>query len=227
MKILCISDTHGFHNQLIIPEGIDMIIHAGDISNHKEFTKNSIECINFLNWYSVLNIKHKILIPGNHDGYLEWSLDYNNIDSLKANHPTINFLFHEETTIKGIKIFGSPYTPTFFSWSFMRDRSVLHRYWNSIPSNTDILITHGPPKGILDLAYGETLEYCGDKSLLNKVLEIQPQYHIFGHIHENEDCYNKGTRTLDNCKTTFINASCVTDGKFNKGLTSQGIIINI
>jgi Icc-related predicted phosphoesterase len=85
----------------------------------------------------------------------------------------------------------------------MKDRVKLDRYWNqAMPAYVDILVTHGPPKGILDKSYSreDVLEMCGDKSLLNKVLEIQPAYHLFGHIHE-----GYGMREIDD--VIFINAS--------------------
>ena len=67
MKIWHISDTHGYHNLLKVPKDIDMVIHSGDFSNHKDVFKNEPEARDFLNWYSKLDIKYKILIAGNHD----------------------------------------------------------------------------------------------------------------------------------------------------------------
>lgn len=223
MKILCISDTHGLHEDLKISENIDMIIHAGDISNTRNPGINSNECSLFLNWYDKLNIKYKILIAGNHDTSIE--AKYINPKDFKS----IIYLEHESIIIEGINIFGSPYTPSFGEWAFMKKRGKLNPYWEEIPENTDILITHGPPKGILDLSYNSDniLEYCGCKELYNHVLRVQPKYHIFGHIHNFEDCYNSGKRTINNIQTEFLNVSCITDRKFDEGLTSKGIIITI
>lgn len=67
MKILFISDTHGMHNQLIIPEGVDMIIHAGDVANYKDPGRNTNEVLDFIEWYEKIEIKHKIWIAGNHE----------------------------------------------------------------------------------------------------------------------------------------------------------------
>lgn len=184
MKILAISDTHGFHEQLQIPEGIDMIIHAGDISNSRGPVQNGFEFLDFIEWYKKIPVKYKVLIPGNHDRLLESV--------------------------------------------YMADKAEMHHLWAAIPDDTDILVTHGPPKGMLDLAYDRenNLEYWGDKALLRRVLQIDPTYHIFGHIHENKDCYNKGIRTNEGSRTRFMNASCVTDGEFSRGLTSHGIIFD-
>ena len=141
MKILAISDTHGFHEQLKIPEDIDVIIHGGDFSNYRDVARNTNECSLFLNWYESLNIAHKIVIAGNHDTAIQ----------AKAINPrdfkSLTYLEHEHHTINNIKFFGSPYTPSFgIGWAFNKDRSKLQAYWNEIEDDTDVIITHGPPK---------------------------------------------------------------------------------
>ena len=111
----------------------------------------------------------------------------------------------------------------------MKDRNKLERYWkNAIPDYVDIIVTHGPPKGILDKSYDRDhkMESCGDKSLLNRVLEIQPAYMLFGHIHNNKDIINAGLLKLSTYDTWFSNGSVVTDGRFGK-LSSNGNIFEI
>jgi Icc-related predicted phosphoesterase len=224
MKIWCISDTHGKHDQLIVPDRIDMIIHAGDISNPRQLAPSIIECTDFLEWYKHLKPELKILIPGNHDTALE----------RRAVNPKdygIICLNHERDVVgkmgKPIQIFGSPYTPTYGDWSFMKARHRIGEMWEDIPTGIDILVTHGPPKHILDLSYDRDnkLDACGDTSLLRAVKRIRPKYHIFGHIHNCDDIWNQGIRVIDGI--TFINASVVTDGEFNKGPSSNGVIIEI
>lgn len=223
MKILVMSDTHGFHENIRVPEDIDMMIHSGDGSNNREPEYNSVEMQRFLAWYNEQRVKYKIFVPGNHDTSYERGY-------FKRNpYETITFLEHAEITIDGIKIFGSPYTPTFGNgWAYNRDRAKINKYWEQIPLDTDILITHGPPKGVLDLSENRDgqLEYCGDKALLNHVIVVQPKFHIFGHIHDRGICVNHGTRTLGDVYTTFVNASMVEDGRFDKGLIHDPIIIN-
>jgi len=220
MKGFYFSDSHCLHSQLVIPPGVDLLICGGDVSNVQNRAMNAHEVMNFLFWYDSLPIKYKILIAGNHDTSIEDGL----VDPRK--YSTIDYLQHESIERGGIKIFGSPYTTSFgVGWSFNKDRSKLQKYWEEIPEDTDILVTHGPPKGILDLSYNRDgkLEYCGDKALLNAVRRVEPDYHLFGHIHNYEDCLNAGTMVITSLKTTFINGSCVTDREFSKGLTSKGI----
>jgi Icc-related predicted phosphoesterase len=213
------SDTHGLHG-LLKPEdftGIDLLIFAGDESKARIPAINVNETLNFHYWYETIDVKYKIWVAGNHSTAIEAKL-IRPKDICKS----IIYLDHESVEIEGIKIFGSQYTTTFgIGWAFNVKPHKIDNYWKEIPENTDILITHGPPKGILDLSYNKdrVLERCGDKSLLNHVLRVKPQYHIFGHIHDYEDCYNQGLFYRDGI--SFMNVSCVRDGRFDLGLTSR------
>jgi len=227
MRILAISDTHGQHNHF--PKDyfreIDVIIHAGDTTNYKDVYRNEAEFWDFYNWFIEIPVKYKILVAGNHDAFLF----HKRISKAEMLEKGIIYLENEETIVEGIKIWGSPYSPSFGDWHFMKDRSKLSEIWKNIPSDTDILITHTPPKGILDLSFNKEgkLEFCGCKSLMTYIKRIIPKYHIFGHIHTMDGIENAGTRVLPDLNTIFINASCVTDGKFNMGLSSWGYIFEL
>lgn len=222
MKIWHISDTHGYHDLLKVPDGIDMVIHSGDCSNPRDPYNNEPEVREFIHWFKSLPIKHKVYVAGNHDTSIEKRLvtkqdftDYN-----------IVYLENEYVEIDGIKLFGSPHTPEFNNWAFMKSRQKLERFWrNAIHEPCDVVITHGPPKGILDKSYDKIgrMESCGDKSLFNQVLAMQPAYMCFGHIHNYEDIINAGMLKLSAYDTWFSNGSVVADGKFGK-LTSNGNI---
>jgi len=225
MKIWHISDTHTYHEQLRIPEGIDMVIHSGDCSNPKDPYNNEPEVREFLGWYKSLPIEHKIYVAGNHDTSIEKGL----VQPIEFAEAGILYLEDDLIDIEGVLIYGNPYTPNFGNWAFMKDRVKLDRYWpQAIPSYVDILVTHGPPKGILDKSYSRDriFEMCGDKSLLNRVLEVQPAYHLFGHIHNHKDIINAGIQKLSKYDTWFSNGSVVTDGKFGF-LSSNGNIFEI
>lgn len=221
MKIWLISDSHCMHKDLIIPEGIDMVIHAGDFSNQRDAYRNQYEALNFLEWYKSLKVKYKVLVAGNHDTSIEKGL----ID-MRHYADDIIYLQNYSITIEGIKIYGSPYTPSFGTgWAFNVDRDKIHNHWSVIPDNTDILITHGPPKGILDLtADGQSFFQCGCKALLDRVLDIQPKYHVFGHIHTELNCPNAGILQMQNCKTKFVNASVV---NLDYDICNNGHVIEI
>jgi len=224
MKIWAISDTHGMHEQLKVPEGIDMVIYGGDCSNSFSKAINFNEVAKFLEWWNALDIPHKVLIAGNHDTSMENNMHgFNKLDKSRNFH----YLEHQFKEIEGLKIFGSPFTPTFGTWAFMKDRAKMDKLWEHIPDNLDILVVHGPPKGILDLSenrFGE-IEQCGDKALLRHVLHRKPKVMIFGHIHNYKEYMNQGIREHGGVK--FMNVSCVEDGKFDIGLTSNGITFEL
>ena len=215
MRIFIISDTHGYHNQLTIPD-CDLIIHCGDESNKSNPYENELECRRFFEWFRVLPTK-KIFVAGNHSTAI-----FNNLVRPEE-YPEVEFLIHQETTFQGYKIFGSPWTPSYGnSWAYMRKRNQMSVVWENVP-DCDILITHGPPKGILDLTddkdTGNTVQ-VGCKSLLNKVLEIKPRIHCFGHIHNHStDLFNNfGIFQSSNLETMFVNAACLDHtGKFYNG----------
>jgi len=226
MKIWHISDTHTYHNLLELPTNIDMVIFSGDCSNPRDPYPNEVEVRGFIDWYRSLPIKHKIFVAGNHDTSIEKRF----VTKEDFEYHNIIYLENESITIDGIKIFGSPHTPTFgYGWAFNKDRTKLDRIWrNIIDEDVDIVITHGPPKGTLDLSVdrNHNIERCGDKSLMNRVKEVEPKLVLFGHIHNCEDIINQGTMTLSGLNTTFSNGSVMKDGRFGK-LTSNGNILEI
>lgn len=220
MKIWHISDTHTYHGLLKVPEGIDMVIHSGDATNPRDPYASEQEMLNFISWFGSLPIKHKVFVAGNHDLCIERNL-ITKIDFMKNG---IVYLENDYVEVEGIKIWGSPFTPSFGQgWAFNKKRSALHDIWKEIPDDVDIVVVHGPPKGILDLAYHQLncIEFCGDEALRKRMYLLNPKLCLFGHIHNNDDIINAGTIKLSIGDTIYSNGSVVTDGKFGK-LSSHG-----
>lgn len=212
MKIVAISDTHNKQNKLTLPKG-DVVCHAGDATS-----RGSIDEIeDFLDWYASLDFKHKIFVPGNHD----WGFETKPEKTRKmCEERGIILLIDEGIEIDGVKFWGSPVQPWFYSWAFNRargdkqqvmyDRGRVKTYepikphWDMIPEGTNVLITHGPPYKILDeLVYADGTpkgEYVGCHDLYEAILRVKPDVHIFGHIH----C-GYGEKHQDG--TSFYNAS--------------------
>ncbi len=179
LRLVCISDTHGDHEKLTLPAG-DMIIHAGDLTAHG--TRDETQA--FMQWFGSLPFGRKVCIAGNHDTFME-------SDSAQAQQfareTGVQLLTDSGCELDGVRFWGSPITPRFFDWSFMRDPGApIEAHWNLIPKATDVLITHGPPHGILDQVHrGDgVMEHTGCPSLLARIRSIMPSLHVFGHIHE-------------------------------------------
>jgi Icc-related predicted phosphoesterase len=113
----------------------------------------------------------------------------------------------------------------------MKAREKTNIIWEAIPDDTDVLIVHGPPKGIRDLSYDRqgNLEFCGDSALLKRCMALKNtlMFMCFGHIHNMDGVLNQGTSTFAATQTVFSNAACVDDGKFDRGLTSFGNVLEI
>jgi Icc-related predicted phosphoesterase len=183
MKLVIISDTHEYHQVVKVPDG-DVLIHCGDFTHIGH--SGAIE--RFLEWFASQEHKHKIFICGNHE------IEGMNEDLIPNG---VIYLENNSCIIDGVKFYGSPYTPKFYDWGFQYERE--HADWSHIPNDTDVLITHGPPLGILDYVPGGGNVGC--ESLLQRVKEVAPKLHCFGHIH-----YSSGEEVVG--ETKFINAAC-------------------
>jgi Icc-related predicted phosphoesterase len=173
-RIVCISDTHGLHRKVIVPDG-DLLIYAGDFMR----TGLSLqEIVDFNAWLGELPHPYKIVVAGNHDLLFE-------MDPEKARAQLTNAVYLENSGIMlgGISFWGSPITPVFPNWAFHVERGAASRkYWDCVPLGTDVLITHGPPYGTLDKR--EILgSRFGCKDLIQAVLRVKPKLHVFGHVH--------------------------------------------
>lgn len=225
-KIWHIGDTHGYHDLLKVPDNIDWVIHSGDFTNYKDVYKNEPETLDFLRWYGNLDIPIKILIAGNHDAYA-----HSGVKEFRkwCDYYNIIYLENEYVILNDIKIYGSPNTPQFGDWYFMKNRAKMDKHWSHVDEDVDIFVVHGPPKGVLDLSEDRlrNLENCGCNSLKKHILNrIKPKLCLFGHIHNNKDIINAGTLNLSGYDTLFSNGSVVTDGKFGT-LSSNGNILEI
>lgn len=205
-KIIACSDTHGKHWDVKIPKG-DIFIFAGDWD-----ITDSQQLFEFNQWIARIPAKYKIAIGGNHDSYLEF------IEKEECRKQLTNciYLENESVEIEDLKIWGSPFSCLFNSWSFMRYDSDLKEIWQTIPSDTDIVVTHTMPYGILDRC-GLKMESVGSLSLRDRIKEIQPKIHIGGHLHES---YGKYT----DYKTNYYNVALM-DDMYN--LTNQPTIIEV
>lgn len=203
MKITAISDTHGKHRELRkteIPEA-DTIIHAGD------FTKTGTyrEAKDFINWFGNLNHKHKILVAGNHDHIMGKNGSRQKKELLNLmEEQGITYLENNSVEIENLKFYGTPY-------SKIQGDYVFNQEIPEIDQDTDILITHGPVKGILD--HTKRDGNVGSEELREEIGKADPREHIHGHIHEqhgqigihsNVSILNEHYRLTDNPIVLFV-----------------------
>lgn len=205
LKIVAISDTHNNDlTKLSLPEG-DILIHSGDFTMRG--TLDEVRAAMGQLKEIAQNYSWVVFIAGNHDWLFERQPEV--AEALVPKNCI--YLNDSSTTIKGVNFYGSPIQPWFGGWAFNRNPGQqIQRHWDMIAPNTDVLITHGPAYGILDITnIGATEEHCGDIQLLRTIHDkVKPKVHICGHIHENNGILQIG-------KTRFVNGSLL-DDYYNK-----------
>lgn len=178
MKILHLSDMHGCHRRLGELPAADIVVHSGD------FTMNGseAEALDFFNWFCDLPHPHKIFICGNHDECLYSA----NIVGLDDN---VHYLCNSGVEIESMKFYGVP--------MFMADciTEQQNQHYAAIPVDTEVLITHTPPYGILD--FDDNIHY-GSKELLQRIIAVSPRLHLFGHIHRQHGMTGNGITRFSN-----------------------------
>ncbi len=207
MEIVHISDTHGqkYHTRLEIPK-CDVLIHTGDIGGRTSL----MELTEFLIWFEKQPAEVKIWVGGNHDLVLDKKWAESREDSvtrmLAKNHYMeameviqsykVKYLHNSDYVYEGVKFWGSPYTPSFHRqhWAFNADRGQeISKIWSKIPSDVNVLLTHGPVYGILDRIPDSYLEFNEEKDVhkgCKDLLEViknrlfNLKLHCSGHIHD-------------------------------------------
>ena len=221
MKIDVVSDLHGSYPEL---SGSDLLIVAGDLTARD--TQEQLDV--FDSWLDNQSYEKKIFIAGNHDGILVnekakiYRMRFHNklSEDVKA-YERFEYLLDSGTEYQGIKIWGSPWTPTFYNWYFMKNRGEeIKKQWDLIPRDTEILITHGPAFGLCDqvsMSSKRVHENHAGCEELRKVIEDMPnlKLHVFGHIHDGYGtCVLKKPGYGDKNNVLCVNAS-IMDGDYN------------
>ena len=211
ISVTAVSDLHGHYPQL---EGGDLLIVAGDLTARDAPEQWS----EYFLWQGELPYKKIIFIAGNHDNRLQ-AMSFPKLDMIfySPGHK-VDYLCDSGTEFEGLKIWGSPWTPLFdevnpLCKAFMLPEAELEAKFAMIPADTDILITHGPPLGMLDEVkrYDAGIIECVGSHALHYQLyseRIKPRLHVFGHIHGS---YGHITKALDMPYTQFVNCSHVNE----------------
>jgi Icc-related predicted phosphoesterase len=188
LTIVLISDTHELHREVEVPPG-DLFIHAGDFTMD---SRSAEKLIDFNEWLGELPHPYRVVIPGNHDSIVENA-------SRRTLISNATLLIDESVEIMGLKFWGSPTTPLLGEAFGVVSDTVRAKLYSRIPADTDILVTHGPPYGILDTTPSSD-RHEGCHQLFAAVQRVKPMLHVFGHVHGAYGTY----RTND---TLFVNAA--------------------
>lgn len=180
IRIVCISDTHT-HKPMTLPPG-DVLVHAGDLSNDGTLAQVQDQ----INWLSSLPYDHKIVICGNHDGFFDPRSRREEDTKRDVEWGDVHYLQHSSLELKFTKMenrqlsfFGAPQIPQCggkdFAFQYLRTEDA---WSDTVPPETDVLITHTPPRHHLDLPTGMGCDF-----LLREIWKVRPSLHIFGHVH--------------------------------------------
>lgn len=193
MKIAFLSDTHMAHRRIDVPR-VDLLVHAGDIT--RRGTKDELD--DFLEWLARQHATTKVFVAGNHDRICERQPSY-----VRSRAAELGLVYLEDETVEidGLVVHGSPATPAFRSMAFNRERGAdIRRTWERVPPEVDLLITHGPPKGLGDRTFFGA--HVGCEELRARLAHVRPRLHVFGHIHE-----AFGEHRLEGHGTRFLNVA--------------------
>ena len=192
MLVTAISDTHGQHEDVLVPESNILCI-CGDIvplriQNNVRQSFKWFET-NFIKWCQSLPVEQIYLIGGNHDFFLQ-ERDKTVNEYLQGTKITyLNNTGAEYLDNDGIcwTIWGSPLCHIFGNWAFMYSPEYEKEKFSLMPKNLDILLTHDAPYGRNDVCFEAfAQEHIGNHELLEEVQIKKPKYHFTGHLHTSD-----------------------------------------
>ena len=184
MDIVATSDWHGKFPEI---PACDLLLIAGDVcplDSHQPHHQRAWLRGPFSDFLNKVPAEEIVWIAGNHDFVCETPGFRRIADELPG-----HYLIDDSIEISGIKIYGSPWVPDLPSWAFYADDSLLQERADRIPLDSDIVLLHGPPKGILDSVHGN---HVGAGFIMSRLQQVIPRYVIFGHIHEGYGRMNLG-----------------------------------
>ncbi len=190
LRIVAVADTHLFTDDYAVPDG-DVFVHAGDLCRGGKLTELDAA----LRWIRRLPHRTKIVVAGNHD----YAFERKPKEARELVGDELTYLQDDLVFTRGLRVYGSPWQPEFCQWAFNLPRGEqLAEVWGRIPSNLDLLVTHGPPAGLGDRnSYGDARAGCED--LRARVAVVRPKLHLFGHIHEDGGAWERDGTWFVNC----------------------------
>ena len=188
MKIAAVSDLHGNFPNIpsLLDQDIDVLLVVGDIAGGSHVTNAQYKSMGkFVKWVKDINPKKCIITPGNHD-YWNW----NEIFKYKQDTGLISCVIDREINYEGLKIYATPWSLPYKNWNWMKEEDRLEIYYDNIPDDTDILMSHGPALGMCDMPLDinpytgkHNYEHMGSMALLKALWCRGIPRVLTGHIH--------------------------------------------
>ncbi|KAJ5315731.1 hypothetical protein N7476_006038 [Penicillium atrosanguineum] len=203
-RFVCVSDTHGYTPSeagFKLPAG-DVLIHAGDLTNKGTMS----ELRRTMDWISKADFEIKLIVAGNHDitldseFYAQHGQGFHGdqledprkcTEFITRSTPSVVLLQHQAAVIRldradgpktSFKVFGSPYCQFQGKWAFGYESSKAKALWDPIPLDTDIIVTHTPPRSHCDQKPNGT--FVGCDALRQALSRVRPPLAVCGHVHE-------------------------------------------
>jgi Calcineurin-like phosphoesterase superfamily domain len=192
MRIVIVSDTHGGHESLGSLSG-DVLIHCGDSEMGSDARVGGPESLD--EWFGRQSFDTILYVGGNHDFAIQ--------ARATTGRPVFRNAFYLEDDwieIDGMRFYGAPWVPELVGWAYYQSPDAIAERWASIPSGTDVLITHTPPRGILD--QNRRGQSCGCSALTARLATLRPRLHCFGHVHASAG-------SVEQDGTRYVNAASV------------------
>lgn len=206
MKIVCLSDTHTLHNHVKVPMG-DVLVHAGDMTGRGE----DKDLHAFASWLASQPHEHKLVICGNHEVRHDGDVEFHR-NLFESYGNGIQFIHNKLVNIDGVNFYGESRTPVFGTWGWMYERGQdAEEVWSHLPPETDVLVCHGPPFGVLDVCpdyfnrHEKRLVHVGCPALARRLEEVKTKWVVCGHIH-----FSHGA-SRTSYGSTVVNASICTE----------------
>ena len=192
MKIVIISDTHAAHQDLGVLQG-DVLIHCGDFEHAFANHDSVLDRVDA--WFARQTFQLILCTGGNHDFALQ-------ARTRRGARPFrhAHYLQDSGVTFGGLHFYGTPWVPKLPNFAFYADDAALAAAWARIPDDVDVLITHTPPLGVLDVSSRGQALGCAHLAL--RLKELRPRLHCFGHVHA-----GAGRQVIGGL--TYVNAACV------------------
>ncbi len=230
MRIVATSDLHGALPTIppcdllliggdVCPDFLGSVAGSGGFSEPDNGAGRQAAWLDtsFRAWLDEVPARQVVGIAGNHDFVFEHRF-------LVPRGLRWTYLQDNTVAVAGVRVSGVPWVPNLPFWAFHASGAAMRLAFENVEP-CDILLSHGPPLGIMDEApskYGSVAgEHVGSPSALDAIKRTRPEYFICGHIHEG---YGRDDFSYKRNITTIYNVAHM-DGGYNP--VNEPVVIDL